>query len=346
MLIAALRDLQFRSRRFAITVVGTSLVFSLTLVLAGLSAAFGVEVDDTVRSLPLDGWIVDASSSGPLLAAAPLPGGTIDEVRALPGVVDAGGMAMGRQTVDLGGLEDVILLAAEPGRPGMPAADSGRAPTASGEILASSRLGLDIGDELALGERGYEVVGILDDASVLAGVSTVVLTLADGQELIFAGLDAATSIAYTGSPDALPDGLALAAPDDAVAELTRPIESAVSAVTLVSVLLWIIAGLIIGSVVYLSVLERESDFAVFKATGWSDRSLLGGVALQALVLALLAAAIGMVLGTLLAPVFPMRVEISPTAYLALPLLAVAVGLLASVAGLRRITAVDPAAAFG
>ncbi len=346
MLIAALRDLQFRSRRFAVTVIGTSLVFSLTLVLAGLSGAFGVEVDDTVGSFPLDGWVVDASSSGPLLAAAPLPGSTIDEVRSFSGVTDAGGMAMGRQTIDLGGLEDVILLAAEPGRPGMPTPDTGRAPSATGELMASSRLGLDIGEELQLGERSYEVVGIVDDASVLAGVSTVVLTLADGQELIFAGLDAATSVAYTGAPTDVPDGLALATPDDAVAELTRPIESAVAAVTLVSVLLWIIAGLIIGSVVYLSVLERESDFAVFKATGWSSGSLLGGVAVQALLLALLAAGIGMVIGTLLAPVFPMRVEISPTAYVALPVLAIVVGLVASIAGLRRITAVDPAAAFG
>ena len=48
----------------------------------------------------------------------------------------------------------------------------------------------------------------------------------------------------------------------------------------------------------------------------------------------------------LAPLFPMVVVIPMHAYLALPAIAIAVGLLASVAGLRRAVAVDPALAFG
>lgn len=212
--------------------------------------------------------------------------------------------------------------------------------------MASSRLGLAPGDQLRLGEHDYEVVGTAGDLSVLAGVAAVFVLIEDAQELVFAGLPAVGSVAYTGSLAEAPEGFALATPADAEAEFARPVESARSAVTLVSVLLWLIAGLIIGSVVYLSVLERESDFAVYKATGWSNRALLGGVVVQALIIAELAAVIGAVLGTLLAPIFPMRVEIGLGAYLALPLLAALVSLLASAIGLRRITNVDPAAAFG
>src|SRR5690606_22284528 len=149
----------FRARRFSITVVGTSLVFALTLVLAGLSSAFGVEVEDTIDELPLDGWVVDESSAGPLLSASPLPAETVDDIRAIDGVEAAGGMALGRQTIELdGALEDVILIAAEPGQPGMPEPDDGSAPAQSGELMVSSRLGLDVGDELALGERTFEIV--------------------------------------------------------------------------------------------------------------------------------------------------------------------------------------------
>lgn len=346
MLLAALRDLQFRARRVAVTIVGASLVFALTLVLTGLSAAFTVEVEDTIAAMPLDGWVVDESAQGPFLSASPLPADTVESVRNLAGVSDAGGMTLGRATLDLGGLEDVVVAAAEPDRPGMPVADTGRSPAAPGEVMVSSRLPLELGDRLDLGGVDVEVVGVMDDSSVLAGVGTAFLTLGDGQELSFAGLPAVTSIAYTGEPSEVPPGLATVSPSVAIDELTRPVDSAKSAVALVSVLLWLIAGLIIGAVVYLSVLERESDFAVFKATGWSDRSLLGGVAVQAVVIALVAATIGAVLGTLLAPVFPMRVEIPPTAYVTMPALAVAVGLIASAAGLRRITKVDPAAAFG
>ena len=75
-------------------------------------------------------------------------------------------------------------------------------------------------------------------------------------------------------------------------------------------------------------------------------ALLAGLALQAVVVALLAAALGVVLAQLLAPVFPMIVVVPMRAYLALPVIAIAIGLLASVAGLRRAVAVDPALAFG
>ncbi len=119
-----------------------------------------------------------------------------------------------------------------------------------------------------------------------------------------------------------------------------------NSITIVAVLLWIVAVLIVGSVVYLSALERVRDFAVFKAIGTPTRSILAGLALQALIVSLLAAAVGVVLSKLLAPLFPMVVAVPALAYLLLPVVAIAIGLLASLAGLRRVVAIDPALAFG
>jgi putative ABC transport system permease protein len=104
--------------------------------------------------------------------------------------------------------------------------------------------------------------------------------------------------------------------------------------------------LIVGSVVYLSALERLRDFAVFKAIGAPTRSILAGLALQAVVVALLAAALGVALSRLLEPLFPVTVVVPTRAYLALPVIAIVIALLASVAGLRRAVTVDPALAFG
>ena len=61
MLLAALRDLQWRRRRFVIAIVGTSLVFAMTLVLTGLSNGLGkVEADNTVDSLGIDEYLIKA----------------------------------------------------------------------------------------------------------------------------------------------------------------------------------------------------------------------------------------------------------------------------------------------
>jgi putative ABC transport system permease protein len=53
----------------------------------------------------------------------------------------------------------------------------------------------------------------------------------------------------------------------------------------------------------------------------------------------------MVLAQGLAPMFPLPVTITTTAYLLLPAIAIVVGLLSSLAALRRAIAVDPALAF-
>ena len=54
-------------------------------------------------------------------------------------------------------------------------------------------------------------------------------------------------------------------------------------------MLWLIAAGIIGLIVYLSAIERTRDFAVFKATGAPTRVIVGGLMLQAVIVALVAA---------------------------------------------------------
>jgi putative ABC transport system permease protein len=126
----------------------------------------------------------------------------------------------------------------------------------------------------------------------------------------------------------------------------RPTKVAVDAITIVAVLLWIVAALIVGAVVYLSALDRMRDFAVFKAIGVPTRSVLAGLVLQAIVVAVLAAGLGAVLSRLLAPLFPMDVIVPASSYLLLAVIAVGIGLLTSGAAVRRAVSVDPARAFG
>ena len=163
---------------------------------------------------------------------------------------------------------------------------------------------------------------------------------------MFSGQPLASSIGIRGTPAAVPDGFRAVDRGVAVDDLLRPLQSAYQAITFIAVLLWVVAALIVGSIIYLSALERTRDFAVFKAVGVTTRSVLAGLALQAILIAVVAAVLGGLLSLVLAPLFPMRVVVSMSAYLLLPVIAIAIGLLASVAGLRRAVTVDPALAFG
>jgi putative ABC transport system permease protein len=104
--------------------------------------------------------------------------------------------------------------------------------------------------------------------------------------------------------------------------------------------------MVIGSVVYLSALERRRDFAVYKATGWSTRSLAVGLASQAVLLSTTASLVGVVVAQFLLPLFPMTFEVPSLARVLLPVVGLVVGLVASAAGLRKAVGVEPALAFG
>jgi putative ABC transport system permease protein len=346
-LIAALRDLQWRRRRFIIAIIGTGVVFAMTLVLTGLSNGFTKEAQDTVDKAGVDAWIIPEGAAGPYLGASPFDESVTAEVAQIPGVDHAGPLVFsGTTTDDHGTVKNVNVFGAAERGPGMPAVSKGRVPHTADEVAVSSVLSQGIGDTVALGAAKLRVVGIVHNSTALAGTPNVFLTVEGAQKVSFAGQPVASSIGVIGHPQSAPPGFKVVSHNGAVDDVLRPMSSAHGAISFLAVLLWIVAALIVGSVIYLSALERVRDFAVFKAVGVSSRSVMSGLALQAVIVAIIAALVGALLSLVLGPLFPMRVVIPLSALALLPVIAIAVGLAASIAGLRRAVAVDPALAFG
>jgi putative ABC transport system permease protein len=166
------------------------------------------------------------------------------------------------------------------------------------------------------------------------------------QTTTFAGADLYTSVAVRGNPDGSAPGTKLVSITETKDDLLDALGPAIQTISVLAILLWVVAACIVGSVIYLSALERVRDFAVFKATGTGTSALLGGLALQSVIVSLIAALVGAVVALLIASSFPMPAEIPQTMLIALPIVAVVVGGLASLAGLRRAVTVSPALAFG
>jgi putative ABC transport system permease protein len=349
MLFASLRDMQWRSRRLVIAIVSTGLVFAMTLVLTGLANGFRVEAQRTVDSLGVDRFVVKTGAAGPFLGSTPFVFAEVDlaRVAADPGVMAVAPLATAAMTINEGtAMRNSTAFGAPEHGPGMPGFSQGRAPSTPDEVAVSSTLGRHLGDEMEVGAHTLRIVGIVPNSTALAKTPNIFLTTEGLQQLAYNGQPVITSIGIVGTPRQLPDGYQAVDRAVGVTDLLRPMKVAGAAITMVAVLLWIVAVLIVGSLAYLSALERLRDFAVFKAIGVPTRSILAGLALQAVVIALLAAALGAILTQVLAPLFPMTVVVPMRAYLLLPAIAIAIGLLASLAGLRRAVAVDPALAFG
>lgn len=346
MLMAALRDLQWRRRRFLIAAVGTGLVFAMTLVLTGLAHGFRVEAERSVDALGLDAYMIKAGAAGPFLGSAPLPITDVQRAARLPGVTAAVPLVYGSSTIPNNGTpRNVNVFGVPEAGPGTPTLKDGRAPRATDEVAVSTTMGEPIGADVAVGAAKLRVVGLVDDLTALAAQDNIYLTVPGAQQLLFSGQKLISSVGIVGNPGPPPTEFRIVDRAGAIDDMVRPLRGANQAMSLMAGLLWAVAVLIVGSVIYLSALERTRDFAVFKAVGVASRSIMAGLAMQAVTVALLAAVLGAGLSLLLGPLFPMRCDVPTVAFVALPIVAVAVGLLASVAGLRRAVNVDPALAF-
>lgn len=347
MLIAALRDMQWRKRRFVIAILSTSIIFAMTLALTGLANGFRVEAEKTVDALGVDLFLVKAGASGPFVGATPFAPVDLRRIATTPGVTAAAPLAYAGGTATMGDLTRNVDIFGAPERgPGMPAVSEGRPPTTPDEVVVSTTLGRQIGEDVEIASRRLHIVGLVDNSTALANLPNVFLTTQGAQQLVYGGQPLVASIGIRGNLAQIPAGYRAVDRAGAVSDLLRPLKVAVNSITIVAILLWVVAALVVGSVIYLSALERLRDFAVFKAIGVPTRSIAAGLAMQSVIVALLAALVGAGLSMLLGPLFPMQVIVPAYGFVALPLVAVIIGLIASATGLSRAVSVDPALAFG
>jgi putative ABC transport system permease protein len=206
-------------------------------------------------------------------------------------------------------------------------------------------VGVDVGDVVTLAGTNVTVVGLTERTTLLAGIPVVFVLSPEAQEITFRVGGLISGVLTSGASPEVGPGLSVMTSDAVADDVLGPLENAIASVDLVRALLWLVAALIIGAIVYLSALERQRDFAVLKAVGAPTKTLMASLGLQAVLVALAAAVIAIVLQALIVPLFPMAVVVPTRALWQVPLFAVVMALVAGVAGMRRVATSDPVQAF-
>jgi putative ABC transport system permease protein len=342
-------DLWFRARQFLIAIVGVALVLGLALALSGLADGFYSEVADTVDAVGATSWVMSSAAQGRLTAFAAFPAAEQRAVADEPGVRRASAVLFVPSTVALvsGSTQplSVNLFGFQRNGLGDPRVASGRPLAAPDQVVVDSKVA-SVGSVLIIGGHRFDVVGTVDNRTMTGGVPLVYMTLPAAQQAVTGGKPLITAIATAGTPAALPAGLVVLSPPAVVTATVSQLKSGVESIDNTRWLMWFVAAAIVASMLYVAALERKRDFAVLKALGSSSRALFLSLVLEAVVVTLLAAVLAEALASLLTPAFAQPVAISTEARLVLPLIAVAVGVVASITALRRVTGADPAAAFG
>lgn len=363
----ALRELRRMPGRFF--AVGTAL-----MVIAVLVLVLGAILDGLIRG----STGVLRAQAGPLLVyddearqtllRSRIDADLADEVAAVDGVAEVRGLGVTNVTVDPpgeatsdDGLLGIVVVGAE--------GDNLRlAPPDRGEAVADARIldeGFAVGDVVALpGGIEVEIVSTVRDATTnLVPSLWVDLTtwrdvtvaarpdagLAEGavqalNVLVEDGRDplevAATIDAATGRTQTLDRAAAIAAIPGVSSQ--QSVFTAIIAATLV------VAALVVALFFVLLTLERRGLYAVLKAIGSSTARLLGGLVVQAVVVAAGAAVGAAVLTVGLLAVIPDAIPIELRAGRVVVALGglLVMSALGSVFSLRRLVRVEPADAIG
>ena len=343
MLLIAVRDALWRWRRFMVALVATALVLSLTLALDGVNRSFPNEAHRTVEAFDAGSVARPRRQQQRVLLRHRAPG-RHRRGRRRPARCRGGQRrrARGRRAPD----ETTIhVIGVVPGLFTDPPVVDGRTPAAPGEATAERSLGIELGERTEFNGHQFTIVGHTSGLSFAAGIPSVYVPLADAQAIGYGGAPLATTVVTKGTPTGALEGFHAVDNAFAEADLLAPLVNARKTIGLILGLLWIVAAMVIGSVVYLTSIDRSRDFAVLKATGATNQSLLAGLAFQASLLSGGADALAVVMSFGVASAFPMRTEVATGSYVTLVVVAIGVALVAAGVSARRTLRIDPALAF-
>jgi putative ABC transport system permease protein len=229
---------------------------------------------------------------------------------------------------------------------GSPTGVSGSGLAHANDAIIDSKLHVHVGDVLTSGSTQLHVVGKVGDRTLFGGVPVVYVPLAAAQRFGLGGQPLVTAIAVKGVPTSAPTGLDVVTNKRLEHQTLAALSGAIASIKNTRGLMWLVATIIIAALIYVSALQRVRDFAVLKALGASSGALFLSLCVQAIVVTLFAAAFAAVVCNFMSPLFAQPVAIPSSAFITLPLVAVVVGILASLVALRTATRADPVAAFG
>lgn len=177
----AARDIRYNKLRFGLTALGVALLITGA---SGMLGLYRGVVGDALRMLDLfqpDLWVVEGGTAGPFAEPSKVPFGVRNRANGVPGVSQAriyfeASAVIGGKSLSIMGLD-------------WPADRGGSIPLSAGRYLGRGRgeaivdrsLGMEMGEELRIGQERFTVVGLADRFLSSMGDGMIALSLTDAQ---------------------------------------------------------------------------------------------------------------------------------------------------------------------
>lgn len=366
-MILGLRDLLRSKLKFGLLAGALALLVFLLLFLNTLSSTLLGFFTGAVEHNTADVLVYNATSRRNLQASR-LPSGTVERVRAVPGVAAAGPIGQTTVTADAGkGLTDLSLFGWQPGLPGGPARVSGAIVPGPGEALvdeADKANGFTIGTTITIEPTGktLRIVGYTTDSRFNVGPTA------------YTPIDTYRDIVRAANPSAayVPDNLVAVATAEGTptATVTKAIDATVPGVealsratavasipgassvsqsfNLIVGITFVIVVVVTGFFFLILTVQKLRVFTSLRALGATTGYLASALVLQVVIIVLIAAALATgMLGVAArnsSTSFPLRVDVRLVVTATAAVLAFS--LAAALVSVRRIAKLDPLDAAG
>jgi putative ABC transport system permease protein len=364
----ALRELRRRPGRFVVATIILTLIALLLMFLGGLLDGLVSSSTGALRA-QRGQFIVYSSTSRNALVRSRITPATRAQIGAVAGRENTGGLGSVQLGAGVPGhgprdLVPVVLFGYELAPRGLP-----QMPPATGEVYADSTLkaqNVAVGTVLELGpaRSRVRVVGFVDDTEYL-GQSSLWGSLATwhgvlddnrpGERVAPGTVQAvivrqsATHTTTAHAIDAATGGATTTLTiDQAINDLPGVAQQQTTFNEIIGVTV-VIAIVVVALFFALITIERTALYGVLKALGASSSTLFWGVLVQALVVTLIASAIGIAASLILAAVIPpgsIPFVATPMRLSTSVLYLVIAAVIGCAFSLRRVLKIDPAAAIG
>ena len=373
-----LKDMRYRQARVVLTALGITVLISLILLLGGIMNGMRIQARQYVESTGADIWISAEGSGGAFIgfsmvveeymaflnsaqgltpdSASPL---VFAQARPTVRGKSTKAIVVGYKLGKLGGPKQVLIRDRQAeGRMFTPSNFEDYRPEdpVPYEVVVDEKMGLEIGEQITLGNEKVKVVGKAESRMFVLDTPLLFMDVRIAQKLLLgntphvnmmiaktseseqpvraaAGLDALETIEARTLKQTLGDIIAYY------------VDEPMKAVQFLRVMLWLAAGILVGMITYVTMLEKTQEIGVLKAIGAANSYVMGLLLKQVVLIS----GVGVVLGLILAYIFAAAAPIFVAIHLVESVIVVCISFVvccgSGYLAARKAITVDPMIAF-
>ena len=367
-----LKDMQYRLARVVLTAIGITVLISLILLLGGIMNGMRIQAQQYVKSTGADIWISAEGSGGafigfsllieenmaPLNASRELKEGSLSplifaQARPIVRRKSTKAIVVGYMKNKYGGPKHVVdgrmFKASEfqDYRPEDPI------PL---EVIVDEKMGLEIGEQITIGTDTVKVVGKTSSLMFVLDTPLIFMDVRVAQKVLLGNYPRVNMMIAKVNKNIEPEKVAAFFDDSDDIEartmnqtlddiISYYVDEPMKAVQFLRVMLWIVAGLLVGMITYVTMLEKTQEIGVLKAIGASNNYVMTHLLKQVAIVSVAGVMLGFLLSYVFAAAAPIFVAINLVESIIVSGISIIVCCGSGYLAARKAILVDPLIAF-